>query len=178
VLPFLERSKKEKDLRIWSAGCSSGEEPYTLAIIIAEYLGAQKNLWDRKILATDISMNVLEKAKLGIYSAESVASLPADWRSKYFKKLDDQRYQIIDDIRQQVIFRHLNLMDDFSFKKPMDVIFCRNVMIYFDAPTKEKLVEKYYNVTAQNGFLFIGHAETINKATTKYKYLMPAIYQK
>ena len=178
VLPYLERTHPGHDLRIWSAGCSAGQEPYTMAMAIDEYFGPNKSKWDTTILATDISMNVLEKAQRAIYEADNIKDIPEKWRSKYFKRLANGSYQVCDKIRKEVVFRPLNLMEPFSFRKPFDLIFCRNVMIYFDGPTKEKLIDKYYNVTSKGGYLFIGHSEVINRDTTKYIYLQPAIYQK
>lgn len=179
VLPYLERAHgTTRDLRIWSAGCSAGQEPYTMAMAIDEYFGAHKSMWDTTILATDISMNVLDKAKKAVYQEENIKDIPAKWRSKYFVKLNNGDYQVCDKIRKEVVYRPLNLMEPFNFKKPFDLIFCRNVMIYFDGPTKEALINKYYNVTSPGGFLFIGHSEVINRETTHYNYIKPAIYQK
>ena len=178
VLPYLEKSSKTRDLRIWSSACSSGEEPYSMAMVIDEYFGSQKPEWDAKILATDISMNVLEKAKLGIYTEESVDTLPPHWKKKYFVDLKNGTYQVCERIRNEVIFSPFNLMDDFKFKKKFDLIFCRNVMIYFDAQTKDKLIDKFFDYTESGGFLFIGHSESINKAKAKYTYIKPAIYRK
>lgn len=179
VLPYLERIRStQHDLRIWSAGCSAGQEAYTMAMAIDEYFGPNKPKWDTTILATDISMNVLEKAKKAVYAEENIRDIPEKWRSKYFTTLPDGNYQVCDKLRKEVVFRPLNLMEPFQFRKPFDLIFCRNVMIYFDGPTKENLINKYYNVTANGGFLFIGHSEVINKETTHYRYIKPAIYQK
>lgn len=180
ALPDLVRQcEKSKDLRIWSAGCSSGEEPYTLAMIIADYFGANKGLWDTKILATDISTKVLNAAKAGIYQNEQLESLPVIWRQSYFKKLDKEKSVVIDSIKNEVIFRIFNLMNEaFPFKKKFHVIFCRNVMIYFDSRTKADLINKFYENTEQGGYLFIGHSESINRAESKYKYIMPAVYRK
>ncbi|MEG2295630.1 MAG: protein-glutamate O-methyltransferase CheR [Oscillospiraceae bacterium] len=178
VMPYLKTAIKDKDLRIWCAGCSSGEEAYTLAILIAEALGTEKNNWERTLLATDISLNVLGKAKQGIYSAESLINMPEEWVKKYFIKIDPFYYRVCDEIKSQVVFRQINLMDPFQFKKQFDVIFCRNVMIYFDTPTKNKLVNDYYTVTKSGGYLFIGHSETVAKQDTKYTYIKPAVYRK
>lgn len=178
VLPYLARIHPSRDLRIWSAGCSAGQEAYTMAMAIDEYFGPQKGLWDTTILATDISMSVLEKAKAAVYAADNIKDIPERWRKKYFIALPDGNYQVIDKIRQQVVFRPFNLMDAFSFRKPFDLIFCRNVMIYFDGPTKEKLVDQFYRYTSEGGYLFIGHSEVINRETTQYRYIQPAIYQK
>jgi len=105
VLPYLLETVKEKDLRIWSAGCSSGEEPYTLAMIIDEFLGKEKLFWDTKVLATDISGKVLEQASSGIYSSEEVDTLPPQWRLNYFRRIDSEKFIIVDRIRNEVIYR-------------------------------------------------------------------------
>ncbi len=179
VLPYLRNTIKSKDLRIWSAGCSSGEEPYTLAMIIDEFFGAEKTRWDTKILATDISSKVLDMASKGIYDNEKIASLPSHWKRNYFKQADNNSAALIDRMRDEVIFRKLNLMDErFPFKKNFNVIFCRNVMIYFDARTKRKLVDKFYDLLEDGGYLFIGHSEAINREETKFKYIRPAVYRK
>ena len=179
VLPFLEEKyKNQRVLRIWSAGCSSGQEPYTMAMAIDEYFGAKKSQWDTTILASDISMRALSKAQSGVYTKEEIKDVPANWISKYFIDKKDGTYEVCPKIKKEVVFRTVNLMEPFNFKKPFDLIFCRNVMIYFDAPTKDKLINKFYDTTTKDGYLFIGHSEVINKATTKYTYLKPAIYQR
>lgn len=179
VLPYLEVNSRSKDLRIWSAGCSSGEEPYTLAMVMADYFGNNKAMWNTKILATDISVKVLETAEKGMYSAESVNTIPKYWLSKYFNKIDNESYQVSKEIRSEVIYRNFNLMNEvFPFKKKFHVIFCRNVMIYFDHKTKMDLINKYYDMTEPGGYLFIGHSESLNKEETRYQYIMPSVYRK
>lgn len=178
VLPYLAATVSSKDLRIWSAGCSSGEEPYTLAMLIADFFGSAKSQWDTKILATDISSRVMETAEQGIYFNEQLANLPDTWRKNYFRKLDVERSSLVDTIRKEVIVRKFNLMDPFPFKKRFHVIFCRNVMIYFDAKTKMELVNKFYEYTEPGGYLFIGHSESLNREATAYRYMMPAVYRK
>lgn len=179
ALPYLERAHgNDHSLRIWSAGCSSGQEPYTIAMALNEYFGTRRSLWKVQLLATDISVNVLTKACNGIYEAESLNDVPQPWKTKYFKRLPNGSFQVTDAIRKSVDFRTLNLMDPFRFRKPFDIIFCRNVMIYFDGPTKEKLVNKFYDWSTDGGFFFIGHSENINKDTTRYRFIKPAIYQK
>ena len=178
VLPALEKRKTDHVLRIWSAGCSTGQEAYNVQMVIDEYFGSRKKEWDVSMLATDISMRVLNKAKNGIYTAEELKDLPANWRQKYISPLSDGTFQVRDEIRKQVIFKPGNLMEEFHYKKPFDVIFCRNVMIYFDAETKAKIVKKFYDWTAKGGYLFIGHSESINGIGSKYSYIQPAIYQR
>lgn len=179
VLPYMVTIIKDKDLRIWSAGCSTGEEPSTLAMIINDFLGPDKGLWDTRILATDISDKVLETAKKGIYANENLAVLPAHWKLNYFKKIDGNKSILVDKIKNEIIYRKFNLIDKvFPFKKRFHIIFCRNVMIYFDNMTKKELVDKFYEFTEPGGYLFIGHSESLNRGETKYRYISPAVYRK
>jgi len=179
VLPHLKATVKNKDLRIWSAGCSSGEEAYTLAMIMADYFVEDKTVWDKRMLATDISNRALEKAKAGMYGTDEMNSLPGSWILSYFNKVDTEKYQVNDKLKRDIIFRRFNLMDkEFPFKKKFHVIFCRNVMIYFDDATKKDLVKRFYDCTEPGGYLFIGHSEALNRSETQYKYVMPAVYRK
>lgn len=178
AMPFFESAKRFRDLRIWSAGCASGQEPYTIAMTLDEYFGLRRNLWNVSILATDISMEALGKAERAVYPADAIKDVPHNWRSNYFEDLKDGNYRVRDHIRKMVTFRPFNLNEDFFFPRPFDVVFCRNVMIYFDDITRENLVNKFYKVTADGGFLFVGHSEVVNRRTTEYQYIMPAVYQK
>ncbi|MBC7958587.1 MAG: chemotaxis protein CheR, partial [Vallitaleaceae bacterium] len=135
--------------------------------------------WDTKILATDISNNVLEIAKRGMYPTEKLAPLPIYWRQMYVKKVDKEYSRIVDRIRNEVIYRNFNLMEPvFPFKKKFHVIFCRNVMIYFNQATKDELIEKFYEHLEDGGYLFIGHSESVNRNKSRFKYICPAVYQK
>lgn len=180
ILPYLVKTETtNKDLRLWSAGCSTGEEPYTLAMIIDSYFGTEKWRWDTKILATDISTAVLENAKRAIYLDSQLELLPSNWREKYFRKINNEARGLLEKIKQEVIFRRFNLMNEsFPFKKKFHVIFCRNVMIYFDADTRRALLERFYYHTEPGGYLFIGHSESINRHESRYKFVAPAIYRK
>jgi len=178
VLPYLVGTVKDKDLRIWSAACSTGEEPYTLAMIVDEFLDKDKMFWDSKILATDISNNVLEIAGKGIYNNEKIQPLPIQWKTKYFKRYDDEYWIVDERIKAEIIFRKFNLMDMLPFKKKFHVIFCRNVMIYFDQKTKEALINRLYDALDYGGYLFIGHSESINRESSRFKYVCPAVYRK
>ena len=181
VLPYIVKSDtmQKFDARIWSAGCSSGEEAYCIAMYLADYFKHHREKWDKKILATDISEKVLSTAFEGKYLSEHLDVLPKEWRANYFKTVDDAYSQVKEQIRQEVIFRKFNLMEEkFPFKNKFHIIWCRNVMIYFDTPTKIKLINKFYEHTEPGGFLFIGHSESIQKGETKYRYVMPAIYRK
>lgn len=181
ILPYMTRvCQKDHVLRIWSAACSSGEECYTTAMLIDQYFGTDKGKWDTRILATDISQDVIGKAKRGIYLEDGMKGLSNDWKARYFNKLSDGKYEICQGIKDEVIFKTFNLMDpmpDKYKKQPFDLIFCRNVMIYFDAPTKDALVNRFYDVVKPGGYFFIGHAESINRNNTKFQYIQPAIYR-
>jgi len=179
VLPYIKNTfGKEKDLRLWCAGCSSGEESYTLQMLVQDFFKLDQG-WNTDILATDISTTVLDKAVNGIYLKENIKTLPENWQREYFKSIDAEHSSVSDAIKQRIIYRKFNLMDEkFHFKKKFQVIFCRNVMIYFDASTRDNLVSKFYDLTEPGGYLFIGHSESLNHTDTKYKYLMPATYRK
>ncbi len=179
VMPWLVKTVTDRDLRIWSAGCSTGEEAYTLAMIMADHMERESLFWDMKILATDISYSVLQSAREGVYTAEEVSTLPKIWQQKYFRKEANERFRVTESIRNQVIFRSYNLMEPIlPFKKPFHVIFCRNVMIYFNQETKDQLVHRYYNHTVPGGYLFIGHSESLGRDSREYRYIMPSVYRK
>ena len=178
VLPEMEKVLVKKEIRTWSAGCSSGEEPYTLAMLMHDHFGTAKSAWDTRILATDISARALEKARAGRYPAATADALPAAWTGRYFRRAGDE-LQVADKIRDEVVFRSLNLMQEtFPFKQKFHIIFCRNVMIYFDRETKLDLVRRFYDMTEPGGWLFIGHAESIARDETRYTYVQPAVYRK
>ena len=176
ILPELERRKKNKVLGIWSAGCSTGQEPYTLSMILKDYFSAKPG-WDTRVLATDISQRAMGIARRGVYDTESVGSVPEQWKHRYMAESNGY-YTISPVIRDNVIFRTFNLMDPINFKIKFDVIFCRNVMIYFDQPTKEALVRRFYGATNGGGYLLVGHAETLVKSSNPYKYVDVAAYVK
>lgn len=184
VLPALledKRKKREKRIRIWCAGCSTGEEPYSISMILAECI---KELcgWDIKLLATDLSTRVLKKAMQGIYAKDRLKNIPLQMLNTYFEKGAHNfkdHYQIKDFLRNLIAFRRLNLTDEtFPFKGQFDFIFCRNVMIYFNKQTQTELVSKFYKHLAPNGYLFIGHSESLAGAETRFRYVRPTIYQK
>lgn len=179
ILPYLVETKKDRVLSIWSAGCSSGEEPYTISMILKEFFGAKAAMWDTRVLATDISQNALYAATNAVYDEESLKEVSPTWKKKYFTPAGEPgTYTVTPDIKKNVIFRTFNLMDPIKFRLKFDVIFCRNVMIYFDQATKEALVNRFYNATNDGGYLLIGHSESLSKGSTPYKYLMPATYRK
>ena len=176
VLPELvQKYQKKKSLAIWSAGCSSGEEPYNLSMYIKDFLGMQASQWDTRILATDISQKALAKAKEGIYEVPD--TVPESWRRKYFRKIEGSRYAVTPEIRNNVIFQTFNLMDPIKFRTKFDVIFCRNVMIYFDQPTKDALVRRFYDATVPGGYLMISHSGNLSK-DAPYITVAPSTFQK
>lgn len=182
VLPEIVQRQKErhsKDIRIWTAGCSTGEEPYMIVMLMLEHLGREYGGWDAGLLATDISERALEVAKTGIYPLERTTQLPAQLKNKYFSVLDQDRLMVKPQVRKEVTFRRFNLMNQsYPFKKTFQAIFCRNVMIYFDRQTRENLVQKFYEHTEPGGFLFIGHSETLGREQQLYDYIMPATYRR
>ena len=182
VLPELTSKiakEKEKALRIWCAGSATGEEPYTIAMIVNEFFGYEINEWDVGILATDISITALEIAERGIYYLDRIKELPLSYKNKYLKKNNAEDFAVIDKIKEMILFKRLNLMNDnFPFKGKFDIIFCRNVMIYFDKETRERLVNKFYKYMSEGGYLFVGHSESLDRKVTPFSYLQPAVYKK
>ncbi len=144
VLPYLERTIRDGDIRTWCAACSTGQESYTLAMLLEDHFGLKGPMWEKTLLATDLARDVLTFAREGIYPASTTQNLPEGWQRGYFRPVDDGHVQVVDTIRRQVLYRPFNLMQPvFPFRRPFHVIFCRNVMIYFDAPTRRQLVQKF-----------------------------------
>lgn len=178
VLDTLSK-RNSRDIRIWTAGCSTGEEPYMIIMLMMEFLGRKYGLWDAGILATDISAKALLFAHEAVYPEERLKELPLQLRSKYFTAREDGQVAVKDTVRREAVFRKFNLKNEiFPFKKPFQIIFCRNVMIYFDRQTRDKLLQQFYKVTEPGGYLFIGHSETLGREQGLYRYIMPAVYQK
>ncbi len=179
------KSKKEKQrnrtIRVWSAGCSTGEEPYSLAITIINHINPNAG-WNVKILATDISIKVLKRAINGIYNKEALKGIPRVILYSHFSiKIikNKNSFKVKDHLKKIITFRRFNLMvSNYPFKNPFDFILCRNVMIYFDSDTQHRLITKFYDCLPKDGYLFIGHAETLAKRTHGFKYIQPAVYQK
>ncbi len=180
VLPWLkQKESRTKDLRVWCGAASSGEEPYTIAMVIKEFFGIEGSAWDTKVLATDISMQVLQEAFRGIYSEDKLSSLPPQWKKRFFQKVTGQAmYQVKEELKREVIFRQFNLMNPFPFKKRMHTVFLRNVMIYFDERTKTELLQKVYNQLEPGGYLFIGMTESLNKDAVPFQVIQPSIFRK
>lgn len=173
-------AKKNNKLRIWSAACSTGEEPYSIAMFLADNAPGA----DVKILATDVSPRVLREASKGIYSEKAASSLGNAYLSKYFSKQKEDNilsYSISERLKQWIVFRGFNLVTgnyNLFKEKKFDIIFCRNVMIYFDKPTQVALVQKFYNMLEKDGYLFIGSSEALTDIKTGFKSKSASIYQK
>lgn len=178
-------AKKQKTgrlrIRAWSAGCSTGEEPYSMAITLLESL-PKNQTWDVRILATDISTRVLQTAQQGLYEAQRVAAVSADLKKRYLipqkGKNGEMYYEVAPAVRSILTFKYLNLMDPWPFRGPFDFIFCRNVMIYFDKPTQEKLVNRFWDVLDVGGHFFTGHSESLTGIRHSFSYVQPTIYRK
>lgn len=170
-----------RPLSVWSAGCSTGEEPYTLAMVLDDYAGKMEG-FRYNILATDISMQVLEKAALGIYEEDKLLPVPLEMKKKYLLRGKDKkkkRVRIVPELRSQVHFRSLNFMDgDFGMREKMDIIFCRNVIIYFDRPTQEGLLNRMANHLLPNGYVFMGHSETLSGLSVPLAPVAQTVYRK
>jgi chemotaxis protein methyltransferase CheR len=166
----------------WHAGCSTGEEPYTLGITMQEALKAYPG-WSYGQLASDIDTNVLASAQDGIYSADRVETIPNDLRSKYFTRLQDEdglRYRVLPTLREPITFRQVNLTIEPWPINPtarFDIIFCRNVIIYFDRPTQQKLFRRFASILKPGGYLFIGHSESLHGVSEAYENLGKTIYR-
>jgi chemotaxis protein methyltransferase CheR len=178
ILPQLE---SEKRIRIWSSACSTGEEPYTIAMTLYDGV-SDPTQWDCKILASDLSTRVLSKAAAGVYDAERVQDVPPETVRRHFLRgrgTSEDLLKVKPHLSAMIQFRRLNLMDEqFPIKSPLDIIFCRNVMIYFDRPTQERLVNKFYRYLKPGGHLFIGHSESLQWVTHPFTVVVPTIYRK
>ncbi len=180
VLPqFRIKEARRKDLCIWCGASSTGQEPYMLAMLLKDFFGLDHEEWDTKVLATDIAMEVLQHASAGIYEKEQIECLPDHWKRRYMRPIDGgERYEMSEEIKKEVLFRKLNLMDEFPFKRKMHVVFLRNVMIYFDKETKKEVIRKVYDVMEPGGYLFIGKTETIDRTDTPFQLIQPSIFRK
>ncbi|ACH38613.2 protein glutamate methyltransferase CheR associated with MCPs of class 34H [Citrifermentans bemidjiense Bem] len=181
VLPDWVRKHPGATLAIWSAGCSSGEEPYTLAMVLSEF-ALNNPGFDFRILATDISTRVLEKAKNAIYQESQVEPVPFELKKKYLLRSKDRSsgmVRIVPELREKVRFRRLNFMDeDFGMREHLDIIFCRNVIIYFDRPTQEKLLQRFHRNMKPGAFIFMGHSETLSGLDVPLVSVYPTVYRR
>lgn len=182
VLPELrKRHTSDRRLRIWSAGCSTGEEPYSIAMTLHQHLGNER--WDARILATDLDTNVLNHGRNGIYSRDRMNGMNEDLVRKYFqvqrgRNPDDDKFRAKECIRELIRFNQLNLLEPWPMKGPFDVIFCRNVVIYFSKDTQKILFDRYADILAPGGYLFIGHSESLHGVSRRFESLGRTIYRR
>ncbi len=181
VLPeVMQRNADSRRLRIWSAGCSTGEEPYSIAMALLETIPHIEN-WNVRILATDLDTSVIDAAVRGIYRQEKVAALSKARLKSWFEKGRGSRsglVRVTPKVRKLVTFRQLNLMQEWPMQGPFDIIFCRNVVIYFDKQIQQRLFERYADIMAPAGHLFIGHSESLYNVTDRFKLIGRTIYRK
>lgn len=180
VLPWLrKKEEKRRDLCIWCAAASTGEEPYMMAMLLKDFFGLEHGSWDTKVLATDVSTEVLQQAAAGVYSREQIEALPEHWKRCYFKAdAAGEKYAVTEELKNEVIFRQFNLMNPFPFKRKMHIVFLRNVMFYFDSDTKRQLIQKVYDVMEPGGYLFIGRTESLDRDSAPFQLVSPSIFRK
>jgi len=178
LMPNLLGSRQDRghEIRIWCAGCASGEEPYTIAMVLTDAFPEQVAEGRVKILATDISTSALSLATVGEYPDQKTAGVPERYR-RFFVRSAPDRWKLADRVRSLVLYKRLNLMSDtFPFRNAFDVIFCRNVMIYFDQAKRRRLLDGFYRHMSLDAHLFIGHSETLGRDTQLFRYVRPTIY--
>ncbi|MEW6669204.1 MAG: protein-glutamate O-methyltransferase CheR [Thermodesulfobacteriota bacterium] len=174
------RGAQRQKIHVWCAGCSSGEEPYSIAITLLEAL-PQGSQVDVSILATDISTRMLAVAAKGIYGSEKMEKIPYEWKRRYFQKgfkSCEGYFRVKSSVKDLVTFRRVNLVEPFPWDSTFDAIFCRNVMIYFDKPTQERLVNRFHQALSKDGYLLIGLSESLTGIQHPFKYIQPSIYLK
>lgn len=177
VIPrLIKRNAKTKRLRIWSAGCSTGEEPYSIAMILRTFI--QLVNWDVKILATDLDTNVVQTAKDGIYTQDRADGIPDQFRKFLCVDKANEQVKIKPHISDIIAFKNLNLLERWPMKGPFDIIFCRNVVIYFNVEVQRELFERYANILVPHGNLFIGHSESLHNVTARFAAKGRTIYEK
>ncbi len=181
LLPnLMKQNQATRKIRIWSAGCSTGEEPYSIAMTVREVI-SESSGWDVKILATDLDTNVLATGQSGVYTEDRIKGVPASVVKKWFlrgKGGSQGKVRVSQELRDMITFRQLNLMGEWPIKNKMDLIFCRNVVIYFDKPTQKILFDRYANALRDDGHLFVGHSETLYKVSDRFSLLGQTIYRK
>ncbi|WDE03032.1 protein-glutamate O-methyltransferase CheR [Thalassomonas viridans] len=180
-LPALLAENGQKRLRIWSSACSTGEEPYSIAICLSEAMQGQLSRWDVKVLATDIDSNVLSKAQQGIYDRDKIADLPQEIKSKYFQKgtgSQTDKIRVAGSLSELITFKQLNLLHQWPMKGVFDVIFCRNVIIYFDKDTQQDLFARYYEYLKPGGLLMLGHSESLGEFQKYFDNIGRTIFRK
>lgn len=180
VFPEIEHKKRDRRIRIWSAGCSSGEEAYSIAMTVLDYF-RHKQGWDIRILATDLDHDMVERAASGLYNEERVTGLDEKHLKKYVKKGRGEfsgKVKMSDDLMDLITFKQLNLLHEWPFHGPFDIIFCRNVVIYFSKDTQRELFDRYADMMVDDAPMFIGHSESLFKVSDRFRPLGRTIYRK
>lgn len=179
LAPRLSEKPRRNRVRIWSAGCSSGEEPYSISMVMADVLKAGEG-WDALILATDIDTNVLARAERGTYDVEAVRNIPETYRKRFLRRIggEQDRVQMADELKRLIRFKQLNLHHPWPMRGPFDAVFCRNVAIYFDKPTQKKLFNRYADILAIGGYLYLGHAESLIGVTDRFEVADKTVYRR
>jgi chemotaxis protein methyltransferase CheR len=175
--PLLATSPRGGKLRIWSAGCSAGMEPYSIAMTVKNTFKDMEK-WDARILATDIDTNMLDCGRKGKYSIEQLDKIPASYQNRVQVSADGEHIIMPDDIRQIIAFKQLNLLEEWPMSGKFDAVFCRNVVIYFDKPTQRKLFERIADLIKPDGWLYIGHSENLHNISDRFEPLGHTIYRK
>ena len=181
ILPdIMQRNHNSKKIRIWSAGCSTGMESYSIAMVLKEVIPDHLG-WDVKILATDLDTNVVATGARGIYPVDKVTGVSDERMARWLMRgrgANADKLKVSRELRQMITFKPMNLLQPFPFKGPMDIIFCRNVVIYFDKATQRQLFDRFADIHAQGGYLFIGHSETLYNVTDRYQLIRNTVYRK
>ncbi len=179
LLQLMESNRDTRRIRIWSSACSTGEEPYSIAMVVREVI-PEKSGWDIKILATDLDTNVLVTASKGIYTKKRIENLSVARKKRFFqtgKGENEDKVQVKRSIHELITFKQLNLLDEWPMRGPMDIIFCRNVVIYFDLETKKTLMEKFSRIINPDGYLLMGHSESLYRVSNRFDLLGQTIYK-
>ncbi len=176
VLPVMVREKRK--LKVWSAACSTGEEVYSLAMVLDDYFSGHENF---AILGSDISTQVLEIAELGIYPGSATSGVPDRFKRKYLMRGKGKwagKVRVVPELRAKVRFRKINLIEKIPIKTRLDIVFCRNVIIYFDKPTQKDLFERIWRLLSPGGYLFIGHSETLSGISNRFEQVSVSVYRR
>lgn len=177
---IMARNASARRLRLWSSACSTGEEPYSMAMSVAETMGPASG-WDTRILATDIDSQVIAKAQTGVYSDDRITDIPTARQRRWFRRgvgANSSKVKVNEDLVSMIAFRQLNLLKDWPMRGPFDIIFCRNVVIYFDKDTQRRLFDRFADILVPNGYLYVGHSESLHQISGRFKLIGKTIYQR
>ena len=178
---IMARNAGARRLRLWSTACSTGEEPYSMAMIVAETLASSASAWDARILATDIDSQVLAKAQTGVYTEDRISDMPPGRQRRWFRRgtgANSSKVKVNEDLQALIAFRQLNLLKDWPMRGPFDIIFCRNVVIYFDKDTQRQLFDRYADILVPDGYLYVGHSESLHRISERFKLIGKTVYQR